>query len=77
VLFRSPARKQLRRHSVHHAVDGMTPELFPRWLELFAATCDDTLPPDAAAAFKGKAIRIADSLQRALFYRPEVDLRVG
>jgi hemoglobin len=63
--------------AVHHAVAGMTPELFPRWLELFAATCDDTLPPEAAAAFKAKAGRIADSLQRALFYRPEFDLRAG
>lgn len=59
---------------VHHGVEGIRPELFARWLELFGLTCREELRPEIAALFKAKAARIADSLQRALYYRPELDL---
>lgn len=36
---------------------------FDRWLELFAATADEVCPPQAAAIFKDRARRIADSLE--------------
>ena len=55
----------------HQVIPGMTPELFTRWLALFDATCRELLDDRVAAAFRGKAERIAESLQLALFYRPD------
>lgn len=57
--------------SKHLALPGMTPELFTRWLALFDATCRELFDDDIAAAFRGKAERIAESLKLALFYRPD------
>jgi hemoglobin len=57
--------------SKHLALAGMTPELFTRWLALFDATCRELFDDDVAAAFRGKAERIAESLKLALFYRPD------
>jgi hemoglobin len=56
--------------AVHMAVAGMEPHLFSRWLELFEETCGELFEPDIAAAFHAKAVRIADSLKLALYYRP-------
>ena len=51
--------------------ERITPELFGRWLGLWASTTDELMTADAAAALQDKAGRIAESLQLALFYRPE------
>lgn len=51
--------------------DRITPELFGRWLGLWASTTNELMEADAAAALQEKAGRIAESLQLALFYRPE------
>ena len=56
--------------AVHMAVAGMEPHLFARWLELFGETCGELFAPEIADAFRGKALRIADSLKLALYYRP-------
>ena len=56
--------------AVHMAVAGMEPHLFGRWLELFGEACDELFEPDIADAFRAKAVRIADSLKLALYYRP-------
>ena len=48
--------------AVHMAVAHLEPHLFSRWLELFE--------DDIAGAFRAKAVRIADSLNLALYYRP-------
>lgn len=56
--------------AVHRAVQGITPTLFPRWLELFNFTAESLFPPALAAAFADKASRIAASLQMAVFHRP-------
>ena len=61
--------------AVHQGVAGIRADLFPRWLELFAATCRETLSPEIGAVFNAKAMRIADSLQRALFYAPRTDAK--
>jgi len=53
-----------RRH-----VARITPELFDRWLALWKATTDELMAPAAAAALQAKAARIAENLQRALFFR--------
>ncbi len=52
--------------------DRITPELFQRWLNLWAATTNELVEPEAAAAFQEKAGRIAESLQLAMFYRPDM-----
>jgi hemoglobin len=55
----------------HLVLPGMTPELFTRWLALFDATCRDLFDAEVAAAFRDKAERIAESLELALFYKPD------
>lgn len=47
----------------------ITPELFERWLGLWAETTNAALAPPAAAAMQDKARRIAESLQLAMFFR--------
>jgi hemoglobin len=58
----------------HLGVANMRPELFPKWLELFAATLDDMAPSQEAKAwFMATAERIAKSLTLSLFYNPALD----
>ncbi|MBP1843922.1 hemoglobin [Rhizobium petrolearium] len=58
----------------HLGVANLTPELFPKWLELFAATLDDIAPNEEAKAwFMATAERIAKSLTLSLFYNPALD----
>jgi hemoglobin len=57
--------------AVHSRVDGIELEMFEHWLALFDETCRELFEPDLADAFHAKAIRIADSLKLALFYRPD------
>jgi hemoglobin len=57
--------------AVHLRVEGIEPALFGRWLALFNETCSELLNETAAAAFRAKASRIAESLKLALFYRPD------
>jgi hemoglobin len=58
----------------HVDVPNLTAELFPKWLELFAATLDDIAPSkEAKAWFMGTAERIARSLTLSLFYNPALD----
>jgi hemoglobin len=47
----------------------ITPELFDRWLALWAEATAEVTPPAAAAALQAKAARIAESLQLGLFFR--------
>jgi hemoglobin len=56
---------------VHQKIEGIRPELFSRWLELFAETCAELFDDSTARAFQDKAVRIAASLKLALFYRPD------
>ncbi|MDQ0134538.1 hemoglobin [Neorhizobium galegae] len=58
----------------HAGIANMTPELFPKWLELFAATLEDIAPTQEAKAwFVATAERIARSLTLSLFYNPVLD----
>jgi hemoglobin len=57
--------------AVHLRIVGMEPRLFGRWLELFGETCGDLFDERLAEAFRARAIRIAESLKLALFYRPD------
>lgn len=60
-------------HMRHKA--RITPELFARWLTLWAQTTDEIMAPEPAAALQAKAERIAESLQLGLFFRldPAID----
>ena len=55
---------------VHKEIEGVSPELFARWLTLFDEACREMLTPDLAAAMHGRAVQIADSLRAGLFFRP-------
>ena len=57
--------------AVHHRVDGIEYDLFARWLALFDETCRELFDDNIADAFRDKAMRIAESLKLALFYRPD------
>jgi hemoglobin len=57
--------------ATHLRLEGIEPQLFERWLALFDETCHELLHEDIAAAFRAKAVRIAESLKLALFYRPD------
>lgn len=57
--------------AVHRQVEGIDAKLFERWLALFAETCRELFDDATAGAFSGKAVRIAESLKLALFYRPD------
>jgi hemoglobin len=57
--------------AVHLRIDGMEPRLFDRWLELFSETCGELFDEDLAETLRAKALRIAESLKLALFYRPD------
>ncbi len=46
----------------------ITPEMFARWLELWAETTAEVVPR-AAPELQAKAARIAESLKLALFFR--------
>ena len=53
---------------VKHA-GAITPDMFDRWLALWAEVTNDALPPPIATALQDRATRIADSLKLALFFR--------
>ncbi len=60
--------------------DRMSPELFERWLGIWARTTETMVEPAAANALQIKARRIAQSLQLALFFRidaPKRETAVG
>lgn len=54
-------------HMKHRA--RITPELFGRWLALWNETTAELMEPAAAAALQAKAVRIAESLQLAMFFK--------
>jgi hemoglobin len=54
----------------HLVVEGITLQLFERWLALFDETCAELFDERLRDEFAAKAARIAES-QLALFYRPD------
>ena len=55
----------------HRQVEGISYEMFERWLALFDETARALFEPALAAVFNAKAARIAESLRLAVFYRPD------
>lgn len=47
----------------------ITPDMFDRWLALWAEVTAEALPAPKAAALQDKAARIAESLKYALYFR--------
>ena len=56
--------------ATHMRLPPFPPELFERWLALFAETARELCTPALAADFARKARRIAESLKLGLYYRP-------
>jgi len=52
----------------HLALPGVGEQHFRRWLGLFRATVDKLCPPEIAALFMERALRIAHSFRLALAY---------
>lgn len=48
---------------------AIRPDMFERWLELWAEVTDLMLARDSALAMQDKAARIAESLKLALYFR--------
>jgi hemoglobin len=59
--------------AIHMQVEGISPALFERWLALFGETCRDLLAAPLAEEMHDRAIRIGDSLQAGLFFRPNAN----
>jgi hemoglobin len=58
----------------HMRVVGITPDLFPQWLQLFRLTLEErNLSAEACDWFYTTAERIAKSLTLSLFYNPAMD----
>jgi hemoglobin len=55
----------------HMAIPNIKPALFERWLALFNETSAELFDDAVSAEFQVRAARIAESLQLALFYRPD------
>ena len=53
----------------HLVIPGIQPGLFERWLALFNETCGELFDDGVSEEFRAKAVRIAESLKLALFYR--------
>jgi hemoglobin len=51
---------------VHAAIPEISDEHFVRWLQLFGETAAVACPPQAAALFNDKAMRIAQSLKAGI-----------
>lgn len=52
-------------------IDAIKPEMFRRWLEIWAETTAELMPPPAAAALQEKAGRIGESLQLGLAFHAD------
>lgn len=62
----------------HMGVHGISPELFPQWLQLFHRTLDESdASQEAKHWFGATAERIARSLTLSLFYNPALDAPKG
>lgn len=48
---------------------SISPDMFDRWLDLWAEVTGEMLPAEAAAAMQAKARMIAESLKLAMFFR--------
>jgi truncated hemoglobin YjbI len=56
--------------AAHRRLNGLRPEFFAVWLDLFDQTVDEHFSADAGAALRERARKTARNLQLALFHRP-------
>lgn len=69
-IMRTSGRYKGNPMAVHAKHIGrIEPEMFDRWLALWAEVTNEMLPPDHARAMQGKAARIAESLKLGLWFR--------
>lgn len=67
--------RPMMKHLVH--AERITPEMFDRWLLLWARTTDEMLPPKAASAMQERAHRIAASLKAGVMRQREYAMGPG
>ncbi|SNS63674.1 MULTISPECIES: group III truncated hemoglobin [unclassified Azospirillum] len=60
------ARYDGRPMQAHAMIEGLGPAHFARWLVLFGMVADRLFTPDAAAAFRAKADKMALALQNGI-----------
>jgi hemoglobin len=61
----------------HLAIPGLGDQHFRRWLKLFRATVRRVCPPDVAALFMDRALRVSHSFRLAIaFNRKEDTMRI-
>ena len=68
VMLKS-GRYQRNPFSAHMRIEGITSELFDRWLAIFRETCDELLAEKLAEALYAKAVMIGESLKAGLLFR--------
>lgn len=69
-VMRTSGRYKGNPMAVHaKQIERITPEMFDRWLALWAEVTNDMLPADHAHAIQEKAGRIAESLKLGLWFR--------
>lgn len=61
--------RPMMKHLVH--AERIRPEMFDRWLALWAQTTDEMMPPDTAMALQERAHRIAASLRAGVMRQRE------
>lgn len=65
------ARRYHGRPMQAHFPLPITPDMFPRWLALFATTTAELFPPVVAEHLDTKARNIARSFELAMTFKPE------
>jgi len=68
-IFLKSGRFKGNPMSKHAGLEGLTPEHFTRWLELFKKAGEKTLPAPKRVHFNNTANRIAQSLQMGLAFK--------
>ena len=57
--------------AAHMRLPDLRPALFERWLSLFGETCHALFEEEIAREIHARAMRIGESLQAGLFFRPD------
>lgn len=55
----------------HMMIQGLSPQHFELWLELFSETLHDIFSPEIAQDIHNKAFRMGKNMQKAIFEVPE------
>ncbi len=71
-LMLTTGRYKGRPMQAHMQMSEVTRQDFTRWLELFRANAREVCRDDIAAAFIGRAEKVAESFQLCMFYKDKI-----